>query len=63
MVESAGAGSTQTDGGGLICDPANPCDCAQCTTTDDCAQGLTCAPGRRRGESCPGSLWVCSSEP
>jgi len=59
MVESTNPGSTRKDGG-LICDLANPCDCTRCTSTEECAEGLSCVRGTKRGESCPGALFVCS---
>ena len=60
MVESEGTGSTRKDGG-LVCDLDNPCDCTRCASTEECAEGLSCVQGKRRGQSCPGALYVCST--
>lgn len=62
MVESTNPGSTRKDGG-LTCNPDNVCDCIRCTSTEECAEGLSCVRGFRRGESCPGALFVCSEVP
>lgn len=62
MVESTNPASTRKDGG-LTCDLGNVCDCTRCTSTEECAKGLSCVPGHKRGESCPGALFVCSEVP
>ena len=44
---------------GLSCAADDPCTCTACTTTAQCASGLTCVPGRRKGQDC--GFNVCRS--
>jgi len=47
-------GTTPPDAGagGLICAADDPCTCAACTSTAQCAAGLSCVEGKRKGQSC-----------
>lgn len=55
-----------TDGGtsmGLVCAADDPCTCAPCTSTSQCANGLSCLPGRRKSENCIDGRSVCTTGP
>ena len=59
LVESTGTGSTRKDGG-LSCVETEPCSCARCTDTEECAEGLSCLQINKRGP-CQGQLTVCTT--
>ncbi len=73
VVLLAGCGSLSetgdvvvTDGGtsmGLFCAADDPCTCAPCTLTSQCASGLSCLPGRRKSENCTDGRSVCTTGP
>lgn len=50
---SADGGTAAPDaGGGLVCAADDQCTCTPCTSTAQCAAGLQCVEGKRKGVGC-----------
>ncbi|HEY3448603.1 MAG TPA: hypothetical protein VGK67_19760 [Myxococcales bacterium] len=45
-------------GSGLACAADDPCTCTPCTATAQCAAGLQCVEGKRKGVSCGFSVCI-----
>jgi hypothetical protein len=58
-LDGGDAGTSGTADAGLFCAADDPCTCAPCTDTNQCAPNLTCQRGRRQGRDCTDGRWVC----
>lgn len=63
LVDDVEPPSSATADAGLSCAADDPCTCAPCATTADCASGLQCVPGRRKGMNCSDGRLVCQTGP
>ncbi|MEW6433597.1 MAG: hypothetical protein AB1730_18985 [Myxococcota bacterium] len=60
LVETA-LPDASTGGGGLFCAADDPCVCTPCTSSAECAAGLSCLTARRKGMNCPDLRTVCTT--